>query len=322
MPVIVIKRVCTTKRNKRATERLRQQSICISVKETAALTSLASPGSIKGTYQELMYFTILTVFCLCSDCEIAPQWLCCFSFKTKRLFLTFFKITNPWLELYNKIITICKFKKYSQKSRDFWPQCLKKKKNTFSTSLSKKKTKQNREFVFTRASWVLSQMVLMTCAPAEAAPLFALDWWHMLSRRAISRARTPQCPGETPCNPSTTVTQWQRQTLNKQRVWLCLSLSLHCISICFFLSPTPPTVSVSPCYFFLPSVVHPSSAFSPNVPTEADLMDDPLLWRLGSPWGPLPSSVGICVWQSDSASSGRRLPLSVSVCMTDIRGFI
>lgn len=82
----------------------------------------------------------------------------------------------------------------------------------------------------------------------------------------------------------------------------------------------PLSVSVSPAHFSLPYVVQPSSAFSPNVPTEADLMDDPLLWRLGSPWGPLPSSVGIRVQLSDRASSGRRLPLSVSVCMADIRG--
>ena len=84
--------------------------------------------------------------------------------------------------------------------------------------------------------------------------------------------------------------------------------------------PSPLSVSVSPCYFSLPCVVHPSSAFSPNVPTEPDLMDDPLLWRLGSPWGPSPSSVGIRVQRSDRASSGRRLPLSVSVCIADIRG--
>lgn len=35
---------------------------------------------------------------------------------------------------------------------------------------------RTNEFGCTRASWVLSQMVLMTCAPAEAAPSFALDW--------------------------------------------------------------------------------------------------------------------------------------------------
>lgn len=121
------------------------------------------------------------------------------------------------------------------------------------------KREKNREFVFTRASWVLSQMVLMTCAPAEAAPLFALDWWHMLSRRAISRAGTPQCPGETPCNPSTTVSQWQRQTLNKQRVWLCLSLSLFIVfqSVSFSVPPLPlflslPVTSSSPVLFIPP----------------------------------------------------------------------
>lgn len=36
--------------------------------------------------------------------------------------------------------------------------------------------KKTRKFTRTRASWVLSQMVLMTCAPAEAAPSFSLDW--------------------------------------------------------------------------------------------------------------------------------------------------
>lgn len=47
--------------------------------------------------------------------------------------------------------------------------------------------------------------------------------------------------------------------------------------------PLPLSVSVSPCYVSLPYVVRPSSAFSlspppptpTNVPTEADLMDDP-----------------------------------------------
>lgn len=161
----------------------------------------------------------------------------------------------------------------------------------------------------------------MTCAPAEAAPLSALDWWHMLKRGDISTAHGPQCSCETSCNPSAMEPQWQRQTLNKQQAWLCLFSSFHCISICFFLSPTPHplSASVSPCYFSLPYVVHPSSAFSPNVPTEADLMDDPLLWRLGSPWGPLPSSVGICV-RCDRANSDSRLPLSVSMCVADIRG--
>lgn len=116
-------------------------------------------------------------------------------------------------------------------------------------------------FACTEASWVLSQMVLMTCAPAETAPSFALDWWHMLRCRAISGAQPPPVSERHPCNPSTVVTQWQRQTLNKQRA----SFSLHCISICFFLSglhPLPPSVAVSPCYFTLP-YVHPSPAFPP-----------------------------------------------------------
>lgn len=112
------------------------------------------------------------------------------------------------------------------------------------------------------------------------------------------------------------------ETDPKQTTSLALPLFLFPLYFNLFLSQTHPhplSASVSPCYFSLPYVVHPSSAFSPNVPTEADLMDDPLLWRLGSPWGPLPSSVGICV-RCDRANSDSRLPLSVSMCVADIRG--
>lgn len=113
-------------------------------------------------------------------------------------------------------------------------------------------------FACIKASWVLSQMVLMTCAPAETASSFVLDWWHMLSYRAINRARQPPVSERHPCNPSATATQWQRQTLNKQRA----SFSPHCISICFFLTPPPPP-SVCCCLSLL---LHPplwcSSLFS------------------------------------------------------------
>lgn len=112
------------------------------------------------------------------------------------------------------------------------------------------------------------------------------------------------------------------ETDPKQTRSPALPLSLFPLYVNLFLSqshPLPLSASVSPCYFSLPYVVHPSSAFSPNVPTEADLMDDPLLWRLGSPQGPLPSSVGICV-RCDRANSEGHLPLSVSMCLADIRG--
>lgn len=162
-------------------------------------------------------------------------------------------------------------------------------------------------------------MVLMTCAPAEAAASFSLDWWHMLSSRAVSGARQPPVSKRHPCNPSAAATQWQTDPKQTE------SFFLSSLYFNLFLSQPPTPLhsplclfSVSPCYFSLPYVVHPSSAFSPNVPTEPDLMDDPLLWRLGSPRGPLPSSTGIWVRQSDRASSGRRLTLSM--CTEDIRG--
>lgn len=128
-------------------------------------------------------------------------------------------------------------------------------------------------FVCTRASWVLSQMVLMMCASAVAAPSFALEWWHMLSRRAISGARQPPVSKRQPCNPSAAATQWQIKT--KQRAPLCLfSLFIVFQSVSFSVTPLLLSLPVtSPA----PYAVHHSSAFSSNVPTEPALMDDPLL---------------------------------------------
>lgn len=142
----------------------------------------------------------------------------------------------------------------------------------------------------------------MTCAPVEAAPLFVLDWWHMLKHGGTSAERTaPSVQARRPVTPPHGATM-RSQTLNKHRAWLCLFPSFHCISICFFLSPTPSCCLLLSLLVTTPSLVLfiPPLPFSPNVPTEADLMDDPLLRRLGSPWGPLSL---LCrnlrtVWQS------------------------
>lgn len=81
----------------------------------------------------------------------------------------------------------------------------------------------------------------------------------------------------------------QGPTLNKHGAWLCLLPSFYCISICFFLSPTPSRCLLLSLLVTSLSLVLliPPLPFSPNVPTKADLMDNPFLWRLGSPWGPL-----------------------------------